>query len=65
MILKGQVSTADNTNRKARIILPDMENIITPEIPVAQNVGFLEVNDMVVVSVFSDSLADGIVIAKY
>lgn len=65
MILKGQVSTADNTNRKARIILPDMENIITPEIPVAQNVGLLEINDMVVVAVFSDSLADGIVIAKY
>lgn len=65
MILKGQVSTADNINRKARIILPDMENIITPEIPVAQNVGSLEVNDMVVVAVFSDSLADGIVIAKY
>lgn len=65
MILKGQVSTADNINRKARIILPDMENIITPEISVAQNVGLLEINDMVVVAVFSDSLADGIVIAKY
>ncbi len=64
MILKGQVSTVDNTNRKARIILPEMENIITTEIPVAQSVGLLEVNDMVVVAVFSDSLMDSIVIAK-
>jgi hypothetical protein len=65
MILKGQVSTVDNTTRKARIILPDMDNIITPEIPVSQNVGLLEVNGMVVVAVFSDSMSDSLVMAKY
>ncbi len=64
-MFKGKVSTADNTARTARIIILDMDGIITPEIPVAQNVGFLAVNDMVAIAVFSDCLADSLVVAKF
>ncbi|WP_024831599.1 hypothetical protein [Ruminiclostridium josui] len=65
MVLKGQVSTVNNENRKARIILVDRDNNITPEIPVAPHVGNLAVNDMVVVAVFSDNFSDSLVIAKF
>lgn len=64
-MFKGKVSTADNTARTARIIVLDMDGIITPEIPVAQNVGVLAVNDMVAIAVFSDCLADSLVVAKF
>ncbi len=65
MVLKGQVSTVNNETRKARIILVDRDNNITPEIPVALHVGNLEVNNMVAVAVFSDNFSDSLVIAKF
>ncbi len=65
MILKGRVSSVDNDIRRARVILPDRDGVITPEIPVAGSAGPLAVNDMVAVAVFSDSFTDSLVIAKF
>ena len=65
MILKGHVSTADNPNKKARIVFKDMDNSITAELPVSPQVGNLIVGDMVAVAMFSKNMNDGLVIAKF
>jgi phosphotransferase system IIB component len=65
MIFKGYVSTIDNTAHRARIILKDMEDFVTPELPLAFHIGSLEVNDMVAVVFFSKSMTDGLIVAKF
>ncbi len=65
MILKGKVSIVDNINKKARILLEDRDNAVTPEIPFASNIGALEVNDWVAVAFFSAGLEDGLVIGRW
>lgn len=65
MVLKGNISTVDNINRKARVILRNMDNSVTSEVMVAKHVGVLEINDLVAVIFFSDNLSDGLVIGKF
>lgn len=65
MIFKGYVSTIDNAAHRARIILKDMDDSVTSELPFALHIGSLEVNDMVAVIFFSKSMADGLIIAKF
>jgi hypothetical protein len=64
MVLKGQVSTVDSINRKARVTFPDLGNAVSPEIPYAKNIT-LEVNDTVAVVFFSSNKSDGLIIAVY
>lgn len=61
---KGIVSSIDNINKKARVIIPDMNNILTPEIQVISSVGELNIGDVVLISFWNTSLADGAVIAE-
>lgn len=65
MVLKGNVSTVDNINRKARVIISNMDNSVTSEVTVARHIGTLEINDLVAVIFFSDNLSDGLVIGKF
>ena len=65
MILKGNVTGVDNINRKARVTFKDRDNSVTSEITIAHHVGNLEVNDTVAVAFFTNSLADGLIIAKF
>jgi len=65
MTQKGIVSTVDNAARKARVAFMDRDENVTSELPVSPHVGVLNVNDLVAVIFFSDSLSDGLVIAKF
>ena len=60
---KGIVSTV--SNGKARVILKDKDGVITPELPIASHVGLLQVNDNVAVVFFSNSLSDGLIMARW
>ncbi|WP_438449502.1 hypothetical protein [Gorillibacterium sp. sgz5001074] len=62
MIHKGRVSSLDAVRRVARITFADLDDSVTPELPYADHVT-LEVGDEVAVALFSDSLADGLIIA--
>lgn len=65
MTLKGYVSVADNISHTARIVFPDRENNVTPELPVAPHVGDLVPGDRVAVIFFSSNKTDGLIIAKF
>ncbi len=62
MTRKGRVSSVDNSKRRARV---SFGNSITPEILIASNLDVLNINDMVAVAFFSDSMEDGLIIAKF
>jgi hypothetical protein len=64
MMLKGQVSSVDSINRKARVTFKDLDNSLSSEIPYATHVS-LEINDMVAVLFFSSNKSDGLIIAVY
>ncbi len=64
MIVRGVVSSTDNSARKARVILPEHDGKVTPEFPVATSVGYVNINDTVVIAFFSDDPADGLIIAR-
>lgn len=63
MTLNGRVAAVDAA--KAKVTFPDRGNAVTPSLPVAAHVGVLQVGDHVAVVFFSDSMADGLIIAKY
>lgn len=64
MTLKGQVSSVDTVNRKARVTFRDLDDVVSSEVPYAKNVT-LEVHDMVAVVFFSSNKSDGLIIAVY
>ncbi|WP_041272384.1 hypothetical protein [Desulfitobacterium hafniense] len=63
MVLKGIVSSAESSG--IRVVFPDKENLVSAPLPAALNIGALDVGNKVVVVFFSDSLQDGVIIAKY
>ncbi len=65
MHLKGKVSTVDNAAHMARVMFQDRDNTTTYLIPIATHVGSLLVNDLVAIIVFSTSLEDALIIAKF
>ncbi|QGQ97054.1 hypothetical protein EHS13_20265 [Paenibacillus psychroresistens] len=64
MTLKGQVSSVDTINRKARVIFQDFDNVVSADVPYATHLT-IEVNDMVAVVFFSNNKSDGLIIAAY
>jgi hypothetical protein len=64
MAVKGQVSSVDLVNHKARVTFRDMDNVVSSEIPYAQHVA-LEVNDTVAVIFFSANKSDGLIIGVF
>lgn len=61
---KAIVSTADNINKKARVTLPNMNDSVSYELPIAVHVGELTPGDIVLVTFWSDNLTDGAIIAE-
>lgn len=64
MIRKGIVSTVDNLNKLARVTFPDMDNNVTYELAISKNVGELVSGNIVIVAFWSESMADGAIIAE-
>jgi len=63
MILKGKVSSIEGS--KVRVVFPDKMNSVSAPLDVAEHVGSLQTGDDVAVIFFSNSLKDGLVIAKF
>jgi hypothetical protein len=65
MVYKGVISSVDKENRTAEVIIPELDNIVTPMLPVAREIAAenLAVDNRCVVAVFSQNAADGAVIA--
>ena len=64
MTRKGEVSSIDPFNRKARVVFRDADNVVSAEIPYAAHVN-LQINDEVAVVFLSDNKADGLIIGVY
>lgn len=64
MVRKGRVSSVDLILRSARITFPDMDNIVSGEIPIAQGLS-VAVNDVVAVAFFSSSKSDALIISVF
>jgi hypothetical protein len=64
MVFKGQVSSVDGVNRRARVTFRDMDSIVSAELPYAKHVA-IEVGDYVVVALFSENMSDGLIVAAF
>lgn len=63
MTRKGIVSTLNNITLKARVIFPDLNNKVSNELTIADYVGNININDVVVISFFDEYMTDGLIIA--
>ncbi|KMT23013.1 hypothetical protein [Clostridium cylindrosporum] len=64
MIRRGTISTIDNIKMKARVTFPDLGSGVSSELPIAENLFSLKVNDTVVVAFWGNNLSDAVIIAK-
>lgn len=65
MVKKGVISVLDSEARTAEVILPELDDVVTPMIPIAKEIPieYVSVGAKCVVALFSDSFADGAVIS--
>lgn len=64
MIRKGTVTSIDTARRRARVSFNDMDNVVSAEIPYADNVS-PQINDTAAVALFSGLLVDALIIAVH
>lgn len=64
MIRRGEVSSIDTVNRRARVVFRGMDNGVTADIPYADHVS-PKVNDAAAVALFSGNLSDGLIVAVW
>lgn len=64
MNMKGEISTISSDGKRARVLLVD-KKVLTAEIPIAEHINDLAINDRVAVMFFSNSLSDGIIVARW
>lgn len=64
MTRKGRVTQVNSLLRTARVVFHDVGSVVTAEIPYAEGLT-LSVNDDVATVFFSESLADGLIIAVF
>jgi hypothetical protein len=63
MCFKGIVSSIESNGAKATF--PDKNNNVSPTLKVASHVTDLKVGDNIAVVFFSNSMADGLIIARW
>ena len=64
-ILKGLISAVYKSENKATVILTEHNGTVTKSLPIyAENADDLNVNDFVLVIMFSDGFDDGVILAK-
>lgn len=65
MVKKGIISVLDSEKRTAEVIIPELDNVVTPMIPISREIAIngVKVGDKCVIALFSDSFADGAVIS--
>lgn len=64
MVIKGVISVYDSVAHTAEVFLPELDDVVTPMIPVAKGIptDHVKVGAKCVVAIFSDSFADGAVL---
>lgn len=67
MVKKGIISDYDKNARTAEVIIPELDNVVTPMIPIAKEIPieYVSVGAKCVVALFSNSFADGAVISIF
>lgn len=65
MLKKGIISKIDTVANTAEVIIPELDDVVTPMIPIAReiSVSTLAVGQRCVVALFSNNFADGAVIS--
>lgn len=65
MVYKGIISSVDREQKTAEVIVPEMDNMVTPMLPAVREIAAddLAVDSKCVVALFSQNLADGAIIA--
>ena len=65
MLKKGIISVFDRNTRTAEVIIPELDDVVTPMIPISREIPteHVSVGEKCVVALFSDSFADGAVIS--
>ncbi|WP_326514780.1 hypothetical protein [Clostridium intestinale] len=61
---RGIVSTADNTKSLARVMLPDLDGLVTSELPIGEHIEELSPGDKVVIAFLNNDVSEGVIIAK-
>lgn len=63
MVKKGIISDFDKNARTAEVIIPELDNVVTPMIPIAKEIPieYVSVGAKCVVALFSNSFADSAV----
>lgn len=65
MLKKGIISVVDSIDRTAEVIIPELDEVVTPMLPISKEIPieYVSVGAKCVVALFSDSFADGAVIS--
>lgn len=63
MVLKGIVSSTEAAG--VRVSFPNKDDIVSVPLPLASNVGAVEVGNKVAVVFFENNMQDGLILAKY
>lgn len=65
MVYKGIISLVDIDQKTAEVIIPELDNIVTPMLPVSRGIAAedLAVGNKCVIALFSQNLADGAIIS--
>ena len=65
MVYKGIISAVDRDQMTAEVIIPELDNMVTPMLSVAREIAAddLTVDNKCVVALFSQNLADGAIIS--
>lgn len=65
MVKKGLISVVDSISRTAEVIIPELDDVVTPMIPISKEIPIehVVVGAKCVVALFSNSFADGAVIS--
>ena len=65
MVQKGIISVVDSVSRTAEVIIPELDEVVTPMIPISKEIPIEHVNvgEKCVVAFFSNSFADGAIIS--
>lgn len=64
MIYKGIISHIDKVARAAEVIIPILDNQVTPMLKLSYNIDYIQVGDSCLVSLLSENLADGVVLCS-
>lgn len=65
MVKKGIISQFDIVARTAEVIIPELDNVVTPMIPLSKGIPIeqITVGTKCVIALFSSNFADGAIIA--